>query len=529
MINTRHKFLGIALGLTAGVALAASAEAQTPKKGGTAVLALTQDPGNLIANVSNNLPDRMVGCITHQGLAYTALDLSIKPQLAKSWSVSPDGLTYTFELTKAEWHDGKPLTSEDVKYTIQEISSKYSATFGAAARSIDTIETPAPDKVVIKLKQPFGPFLMSMSCIGGSSVQPAHVYQGTDPRQNPATTTKSIGTGAFMMSEWKRGDYIRLVKNPKYWEPGKPYLDEVIGKVLTNSATRLQALQAGEVDIVEFFPGGSKAAVLANPKLKIEQSDQAPESSMAFINVSNKPLDDKRVRQALMLATDRDYLMKNAFFDIGAVGVAPFTTEIKWAANPDIDYRKMYPFDIAKANALLDEAGVKRGADGKRFAVRVMIFANQYPEFQVVAPALKSMWGQVGIDVNVEALEDQTYIKKVFVDRDFDVTLQLYTSYADPVLGIARTFTTGMIAKPYGNPTGYSNPEVDALFDKGEKGVGEQARGVFYKQVQTILAQDLPVLQLRQYTEIDGATKRLQGLWGKSIGTGHWSDAWVND
>jgi peptide/nickel transport system substrate-binding protein len=524
MPSRRLIALGAALAVAGGLS---GAQAQAPVRGGSAIITLSQDPSIPTPSLSSNVPDRIIGCIIYQGLVEVTPDYEILPLLAKSWTVSPDGLSYDFTLNKATWHDGKPFTSDDVKYSILEISAKYSSIFAAAGRVIDSVETPAPDRVIFKLKRPFGPFLISLGCIQGGPIVPAHLYRGTDPLTNPTTTANPVGTGAFKLAEWRRGDVIRLVRNPGYFEPGKPYLDEIIGKVITQSASRLQALQAGEVDLVFSVPATDLQTVRATPALKIVQSDNAPLSSIAFFNTTRKPFDDKRVRQALFMATDRDYVFKTAFLGVGSVGVMPFTTDIGWAANPEIDYRKMYPFDPARANALLDEAGVKRDANGKRFSAHVALLATQYPEFQQVALAFKSMWQAVGVDVVIDALEDATYLKRIYADKDFDISLITYTSYSDPALGIARTFVTASIGKPYGNAAQYSNPAVDALFEKGETATSHAERGRYYREAQAILAADLPVLQLRQYRDNVAAAKQLEGLWGKTQGNGQWTEAWM--
>lgn len=516
------------IGALAGLLLAALTAAQAaPQRGGTAIFTLSQDPTFVNPDVSTNPPDRQVGCILYQGLVQLSSDYQVLPLLAKSWTASPDGLTYTFALEHAKWHDGQPFTSDDVKYSLLEVSSKYSAVFAPAGRSIERIETPAPDQVTIRLKQPFGPFLISLGCIQGAAIMPAHIFRGTDVLKNPASATAPVGTGAFKLAEWKRGEYLRLARNPAYYEPGKPLLDEVIGKVIGQATSRLQALQAGEVDFVQYVPTTALPALRANPRVKVLQSDSAPNVGLAFLNTQHKPLDDRRVRQALFMATDRDYLIRNAYFNTGSVGIAPFTTEIAWAANPDVDYRKMYPYDTARANALLDEAGVKRNAAGKRFAVRMATFATQYPEFQQVAAAMKSMWQAIGVDVSIEALEDATYVKRVYVDGDFDVAFNNYTSYSDPALGIARTFVTSTIGRPFGNAARYSNAEVDALFDQGERATSYQERGPFYQKIQAILAADLPVLTLRQHREMNVAAKNFEGIAGSVQGLGLWTDAWI--
>jgi peptide/nickel transport system substrate-binding protein len=517
-----------ALGLTLSLSLVPQqARAQTPQRGGTAILALNGDPTSLNPDTSSNIPDRQIGCIIYQGLVELSDDFKIKPLLAKSWTVSPDGLTYGFKLVKANWQDGKPFTSDDVKYSLTEVSAKYSSIFQAAGRVIDTIETPAPDEVTIKLKQPFGPFLISLGCIQGAAIMPAHLFRGTNPLSNPATTATPVGTGAFRLKDWNRGDYLRLERNTDYFEQGKPYLDGIIGKIIPQASSRSQALEAGEVDLLQFAPPNDVAVLGRNPKLKLVDADTPPLSSLAFFNTAHKPLDDKRVRQALFMATDRNYLLRNAFFGIGSIGTQPFPTQIGWAADPKIDYNAMYPFDPARANALLDEANIKRDAGGRRFGLRLLVLGTQYPDLQQAAVAIKSMWKEVGVDVSIEALEDATYLKRIYQDGDFDVSLITYTSYSDPALGVTRTFARASQGKPFGNPSGWSNATVDELFAKGERATTPEDRGVFYREAQKIVADELPALQLRQYVDKNIASRNLNGLWGIAQGNGHWVDAWV--
>ena len=520
----------LVLGALAWSALAATqpAIAQQPKKGGTIVLAVGADPTTLSRNLSSDFSVGPVGCILYQGLTRLTGAGEVKPMLAKSWTVSPDNKTYSFELNKANWQDGKPFTSADVQYSLLEISTKYSSTFSSTGRMIEAIDTPAPDKVTIRLKQPYGPFLQQLSCSQGGAIMPKHVYEGTNPLQNPASTTTPVAMGPFLLSEWKRGQHLRLTRNPDYWEPGKPYLDEVVLKVIPQASARTQALLAGEVDYISYYflPVNDYEQVKANPKLMTIPSTISPGTDMLFFNVQRKPFDDKRVRQALFMATDRDYLLKTAYLGYGGVGTMPFTNRIPWAVNGDVDYRKMYPFDVAKANALLDEAGLKRGADGIRFKFDLVYSADEVAP-PLVATAIKSMWRAVGVDVNNVANERTTYAKRVFVDRDFDGMLTGYTSYDDPGLGLARIFVTSSINQLFGNASGYSNPKVDELFQKGEQTTGQEARGAFYKQVQAILAEDLPVLNLHEKIVYDARSLKLKGPMKDNYFANSWGDNWL--
>ena len=140
---------------------------------------------------------------------------------------------------------------------------------------------------------------------------------------------------------------------------------------------------------------------------------------------------------------------------------------------------------------------------------------------------MKSTWKQVGVDLTIEALEDATLVKRVFTDRDFDVALQTYTTYADPALGIARIYATSAIGRGFGNASGYSNAQVDSLFEQAEKPSDFDERGKFYKQAQAIIADDAPIIMLRQYLDFDGASKKLDGIWGVAGAIGVWRDGWM--
>ncbi len=515
--------MSLAIALSCG-GLAQAQSTAVPQRGGTAILAIGQDPSSANPAITTNSSDRMVGCIVYEGLVNVgSTDLTIQPQLAKSWTVSPDGRTYTFNLVDTKWHDGQPFTSDDVKFSLLEVNSKYSPAFTAVGQQIASIETPTKNQVVITLKQSYGPFLYSLPCAVGGAIVPEHLFRG----KTPASVSALIGTGAFKLTEWKHGDYVRLGRINDYYQAGKPYLDEVVAKVIGQAATRLQAVQAGDIDLIQYVPGADQVAARTNPRVKIMDSDISPTAHYMVFNNKRKPFDDKRVRQALLMATDRDYIHKNVFFDIGKVGKTPFVSEISWAANPSVDFSKMYPFDVAKANALLDEAGAKRDASGKRFTVRMPVYSTTWPEHQQTALALQGMWKAIGVDVVIEAFEDATFNKRVYQDFDFDVSFSPLSSFDDPAIGIARGYVTPSIGKVFGNASGYSNPKVDDLFAKAELGSTNAERAKYYQEIQGILAADLPIASIDEFRNADVASKKLQGLWGKVEGTGVWAEAWL--
>ena len=500
-----------------------------PVKGGQVIVGIGGDPPVVNPDVTTGIPDQFTGCLVYEGLIRVKVDSTIDPMLATKWSVSPDGKTYTFDLRAAKWQDGQNFTSEDVKHSLTEVSAKFASVFSSAAKVLDRIETPAPDKVVVHLKEPFGPFLMSLACQQGGAIMPAHLFRGKDVLTNPATTQSPMGTGPFKLAEWKRGDYLKFTRNATYWDPNKPYLDEIVAKVLPQAGARTQALLGGEVDFVTgyYIQPNDYSTIRANANLKVQPSGFPPSANNLFFNVLRKPLDDKKVRQALTMATDREYLLRTAWFGVGEVGTSPISTMIQWTANPNVDYRKMYPFDYAKANAALDAAGLKRDANGTRFQTRILYPADE-TDFERVAVSLKAMWKNVGVDVVVDGLDRPTVEKRAFIDSDFDLHINSYTSYGDPALGLGRIFLTSAIGKAYSNASGYSNAEVDKLFAEAEGGTTEQERGLVYRKAQKILADDLPVLTLREFLAYDVYSSNIQGLENDAY-LPSWTDAWLKN
>lgn len=192
---------------------ASAATSEQPVTGGQLVIGLQGDPSPLNPNLTTNGPTQEIGTMIYEPLVYFDNEQS-KPasQLAKSWTISPDGLSYSFDLVDATFSDGTPLTSSDVKYTIEEVSAKTFAPFAPAAAAISNIDDKDPKKVVITLKRAFGPFLLSLTRVW---ILPKHVFAGTDVKTNPASLTAPVGTGPFLLDKFTRGAQWNLVRNPK--------------------------------------------------------------------------------------------------------------------------------------------------------------------------------------------------------------------------------------------------------------------------------------------------------------------------
>lgn len=510
-------------------ALAADPAADQPRRGGSLVMVLSGDPAMITPDLTTGVPEVSVGSLIYEGLTRIDENFKPSPNLAESWQVSPDNTRYTFKLVAAKWHDGRDLTSRDVKFTLEEVSRKYGAKFAAAASHIVAITTPDARTVVIELDRPFGPLLYSLSNYTNAAIVPAHLFSGTNALTNPATLSQPVGTGPFMFKEWVHGQYIRLVRNPNYWRSGRPYLDEIIFKEIPDPASRVLALKAGEIDYsyFYFFPVSQYAEVAQDAQLQIREQG-VPEDHLIILNVRRAPFDNVKVRQALYTALDREYIRKAVYRGLGAVMKSAINTNLGWAYNPAIDLGKMYPYSAERAMAMLDEAGVKPGADGTRFDIH-LVYDSTDPGNGSLAQVLQSMWGKIGVRVIFEGSTRNVELKQVYTDWSFDATLQAYSTSGDPALGVARLYVTSAIKKaPFVNASGYSNAEVDKLFDDGANATALADRGDAYKKAQAILARDLPVFPLWQTALINVASKSVRGKWAWSTGYDYWDEVWMD-
>jgi peptide/nickel transport system substrate-binding protein len=518
---------GLAAALRPRWSLAAEA---TPKRGGTLVMVLDGDPPTLNPDTTTGVPDVIVGDLMLEGLTRIDKTLQPVPNLAESWTISPDNLRYTFKLVEARWHDGVPFTSADVKFTLERVSAKYGAKFAATAGHIQSIETPDDRTVVVTLDKPFGPLLFSLSNYTNAAILPAHVYGDADVLSHAATLAKPIGTGPFMFKEWVRGDHITLERNPNYWRQGMPYLDEIVLKIIPDPASRVLALKTGEIDYCYFyyFPTGRFAEIEHDPNLQWREQGP-PEDHLILINTRAAPFNDKRVRQALLCAIDREFIRKAVYQGIGKVMDSAINSNLAWAANPDVSLAKLYPYDPKRAKSLLDAAGLKPGADGTRFDLR-LVYDSTAGGNDRLSQVLQTFWQKIGVRTVFQGSTRNTELKQVYTDWDFDATLQAYSTAGDPALGVARIYISSAIRKaPFVNASGYSNPEVDRLFAEGADATAAEDRARAYRQAQVILAEDLPVLPIWQTALINVATRRVQGKWSWSTGYDYWEDVWLEE
>jgi len=511
----------VAVSIVGLVSVISSAHAE-PKPGGRLNLIVQPEPPGLMLGLTTNGPTQLVSGQIYESLLRYDEKLNPLPSLASSWAISPDGLTYTFNLQKdVIFHDGRPMTSADVLFTVADYLMKTQPRHRNTMARV--AETTAPDShtVVFKLKQPYEPFIRSFG-FAGQPIIPKHIYEGTDYVSNSAND-KPIGTGPFRFVEWKKGSYIKLSKFDKYWKDGEPYLDELYYHVIPDGASRAVAYETGKVDVL---PGGAvenfdvpRISKLPNTCITEKGWEYSSPHAFMWLNMRHKPFDDVRFRQAVMYAMDREFARDVIWNGLGKVATGAIATRTPF-------YKKVepqYSYNPVKAKALLKEMKY----DGKPVRLLPLPYGETWQRW---AEAVKQNLEDVGIRVDLVSSDVPGWNQRVS-QWDYDMAFTWLSQNGDPSIGVERNYVTSQISKgsPWNNVEGYSNPVVDKLFSEAAVAYPAEKRQTLYDEVQVILQKDVPVAWLMELSYPTISKCNIKGLVATSSGVSDsLGGAWID-
>ena len=480
--------------------------------GGTLVIASTQVPRHLNGAVQSGIATAVPSTqIFASPLRYDE-NWNPQPYLASSWDVAGDGKTVTLNLVQnATFHDGTPVTSEDVAFSIMTVKENHP--FKSMFAPVDTIDTPDAHTVVINLSQPHPALLLALSP-ALAPVLPKHIYgDGQDPKSHPANSAP-IGSGPFMLEEFTPGEAIVMKKNPNFFIDGRPKLDEIIVRIIKDPSALLIAMENQEADMYPFMAGSQEIRRLEKADhLGITNEGYAavgPINWLAF-NTASPKLSDVRVRQAIAYAVDRDFITKALHRGTSQVQRGPSIE-----SSPFFDASiPAYNVDLDKANALMAEAGYGDGME-----LTVDYIPGPKEQQQSVAEYLKSQLKKIGINVTVRAAPDfPTWAGRVG-GHDFELSMDVVFNWGDPVIGVHRTYLSSNIRKGviWSNTQQYSNASVDDLLNAAAVEMDPTKRAALYAQFQQQVAADVPVYWINSLPYHTAYDKRLTnlptGIWG---------------
>lgn len=438
------------------------------------------------------------------------------PNLATAWTVSDDNKTYTFTLKEGvTWHDGAPFSAADVKFSYDLYMNPDTGTprAGTLGERIASVEAPDATTVVITLKDVVAPFLVSECSYG---IIPQHLLKDVAPADIPTsefTTSAPVGTGAFKFQEFKAGDRVTLVKNAAYHK-GEPALDTYIRKFVADDTALYQQLKTGEVDAagvpVTFY---QDAAAQTNFTLFPYDTFSFQFFGYNLNQEKGSPIfQDVKVRQALFYAVDRPGIVEKIREGLSTVASGTMPV-LSWAYQPD-KMTTRYDYDPAKAEALLDEAGWVKGADGVRAKDGVPLAFEMYTysgdkTIEGYASVFQENWKAIGVQMTPQYEEFSAFVTRLTKTFDFQAFLVGFFWGVDP------DQQTMWDSKQYGpgfNLYNYVNPEVDRLLEEALRTLDKQERTELYVQAQNIILADAPALIIDFPKDIWGVNTRLKNF-----------------
>jgi peptide/nickel transport system substrate-binding protein len=465
-------------GMTGGIGVAAAAAQDAtpePVTGGTLKLGVQADPAELDPHKTSLTAAWHVIEHVYETLVTTDQTLAPLPGLAESWEVSDDGITYTFALRQGvTFHNGRAFVADDVKYSYERILDPATASpVVDELSSIDTIEVVDDQTVKINLKTADSSFLAKL--MGGSiAIVPKEVVE-----ENGDLMQTMVGTGPFTFVEYVPNSTVTLERYADYWDAPLPYLDGLDIQIIPDNTARTTALVTGTVDIIEYAPVQDLPIFEDDDTIDVTGNENTNIRYMG-VNVTREPFDKPEVRQAIAKAIDRGPIVDAAVFGAGTPTNVIFPPTY-WAGIES----EIPPVDIEGAKALLEQAGL---ADG--FSCAIQSWA-QYPFLSNAAIVIQEQLRQIGIEAEVDLQENAVLLENYFAGN-WDLSVTGTSAYVDPNDVIQSNFGTDQAS----NGMGYSNPEVDKLIAEGIATTDQDARAEIYGEIQRILLEDLPWINL---------------------------------
>ncbi len=466
-----------------------------PEPGGTYIEGIVGTPGAINPLLYRNQSDRDVGSLVFRGLTRISESGVIVPDLARSWDISPDDLTYTFELRDdVRWHDGQPFTAQDVAFTVRLIQDPAFNGDPELVGLWRDVKVEVVDDVTVRftLPQPFAPFL-SFTRLG---ILPAHVLQDVPVERlaDAPFNRKPVGTGPWQVVRNEGGE-ISLVPFEGYGGQ-RPMLDQVSFLVYSSAKAVYRAYRRGEVLGIASVPPDDLSEVADVESLNFYS---APVASYAMIvlNLNRPAFAEKAVRQALLYGLDRERIIANVLNSQGIVANTFFLPS-HWAYDPNV---RVYPYDPDKAQKLLTKAGwVDQNRDGVRekegVPLRFVLLTNKEDPLQLeVINEVARQWRRIGIKVEPQAVEFSSLTQDFLRPRQFDAVLLMVTSEGpDPDL-YSLWHSTQAVDEGQ-NWAGWKHPDADELLAEGRRVLDHNTRKEIYAAFQELFSEEVPSLLL---------------------------------
>jgi peptide/nickel transport system substrate-binding protein len=487
------------------------ASAGAPVHGGNLTFAAVQDAQSMNATTVFDNNSIWIFEQIYQTLYTVTNDgKGVKPSLATSYTMSSDKKTYTFQLRKGvKFSNGKTMTSADVKFSIDQ-NRKAAQGWAYLDSAIKSVDAPSPDTVVIHLKFPWAPLLADLS-IFANGIVPNNYGGETENEfyQHP------VGTGPFKWDYWHKGSALKLVRNPLYWEKGKPYLDSVTWTDVPSQNTRELQLKGGQAQIDQTPAWSTVASLKSTPNVNMFLFPSTQTNYMSF-NENVKPFQDVHVRRAISLAINREALVKAVLFGNGKPANSLFPPQVPF-------YQKSTPglqFNVAQAKQEMAKSSVPHG-----FTTTLLI-ASGNSDYLTISTIVQSELKPLGIKVKIQQLDPNTENTDT-QSLKYDMNLTLWTmDIPDP--DELATFAVDPSSGAKSFFTDYNNPAVIKATHQAEVTTNAAQRQAFYNTVQTGAANDAFMAFLYYSPYPYATTSNVHGFLVTPLGNMHMEDVWLS-
>jgi len=469
--------LFIVLVLVVSIFITALAEGQIAKQ---ILIGRPSDSNDLDPVTQDGNPDIWMFNLILEGLVKTSDDgTAIEPSLADSWDISEDGLTYTFHLKRGvKFSDGTPVTGEDWVWSFLRARDTEESTWKFSLEALKDITAPDDNTLTLKVKGCRANFLANLAMFN-ATVQKKAYFESVSHEEY---SQKPIGTGPYMIEEWKIGEYLLFKKNPYYHIEGLPKTEETKFVVVADDNTRSLQLEAGQLDVATYVPLNKMKELDSNPEL-VAVGLPSTRITYLILNNTKEPLGNPKVRLALDYGTDKEELVNFVLFGYGEIGTS-YAPKAGMYFNYGIKDRG---YDVDKAKALLAEVGYPDG-----FKIEILVRGGN-AVYEKAAVLLKEQWSKIGVKVNILSLESGLTTDKYY-GMDYEITLAQWTNdTSDP------SQQCGYVFVPENSNcfhTGWKSDRAIELVNQGELEMDIVKREQIYFELQQIFYEEIPMLPM---------------------------------
>ncbi len=482
----------------------------TPVSGGTVTIPIGADPTLNPWSPNAFVESLFINRAIFEGLTKPGKDLAPAPDLAESWTVATDGLSWTFKLRSGvKWSDGQPFTADDVAFTFNDIVLKkdLGAQNAASYAALKQVTVVDPTTVRFDLSRKFAALASFLAYNAG--ILPKHVLSADPLKTTSFNKGVPVSTGPFKVEKYTSGQSVSLVRNENYFGP-KAYLDKVVFTVVPDPNTQIAQALSGDITMMILDNKAAVEKVKSASNLEVA-SRPLVQYYWLSLNQTDARFTDVRVRQAFVYAIDRQAIIKSVELGYGSIANSPITPAL--AAYYDASLASKYAYDPQKAKDLLAQAGWTPGADGVlqkggqpfKFTMDV----GQRGVLEPVNALIQQDLKKVGVIADLNSQEWNSYIQKVVVRRDYTATVNWWTYPSDP--DVFPYYHSSAAGKGFNIP-GYQDPKLDELLVAGQTASDLEARKAAYKQLQAYTSETLPYLFLWYPQEVDVFSTSLKGV-----------------